>query len=71
MKTVKLDNKQTSTCLQQAVYLRCYFVVASVGVYARGKFCGDLKVCRPAELLCFPARRPSRRDVSQKRAKAQ
>ena len=24
--------------------------LASVGVYARGKFCGNLKVCRPFEL---------------------
>jgi len=24
--------------------------LASVGVYARGKFCGNLKVCCPSEL---------------------
>jgi hypothetical protein len=30
--------------------------VASVGVYARGKFCGNLKVLRPSELLRSPAR---------------
>ena len=31
-------------------------VVAPIGVYARGKFCGNLKVYRSFELLCFPAR---------------
>jgi hypothetical protein len=28
--------------------------LASVGVYARGKFYGNLKVCRPSELLLSP-----------------
>ena len=37
--------------------------LASVGVYARGKFRGNLKVLRPFELLCSPARTPSRRNV--------
>ena len=31
--------------------------LASCGVYARGKFCGNLKVCRPCELLCSPPER--------------
>ena len=42
--------------------------LASVGVYARGKFSGNLKVCRPSELLCSPVRTPSRRNVRCKRA---
>jgi len=33
---------------------------AQGGVYARGKFCVNLKVFRPSELLCSPARTPSR-----------
>ena len=37
--------------------------LASVGVYARGKFSGNLKVYRPSEFLCSPARTPSRRNV--------
>ena len=37
--------------------------LASCGVYARGKFCGKLKVYRPFELLCSPARTPSRRPL--------
>ena len=37
--------------------------LASCGVYARGKFCGNLKVCRPSELLRSPARTPSRQPL--------
>ena len=37
--------------------------LASVGVYARGKFRGNLKVCPPFELLRSPARPPSRHAV--------
>ena len=37
--------------------------LASVGVYARGKFCGNLEVCRPSELLHSPARTPSRQPL--------
>ena len=37
--------------------------LASVGVYARGKFCGNLKICRPSELLRSPARTPSRQPL--------
>ena len=37
--------------------------LASVGVYVRGKFSGNLKVCRPSELLCSPARTPSCRPM--------
>ena len=39
--------------------------LASCGVYARGKFCGNLKVCRPSELLCSPARTPSRQPIHE------
>ena len=42
--------------------------LASVGVYARGKFCGNLKVCRPFELLRSPARTPSRQPLAVMRA---
>jgi len=38
--------------------------LVSVGVYARGKFCGNLKVSCPSELLHSPARTPSRRPLS-------
>jgi len=35
--------------------------VASVGVYARGKFRGNLKICRPSELFVpTPARQAAR-----------
>jgi hypothetical protein len=37
--------------------------LASVGGYVRGKFCGNLKVCRPFELLRSPARPPSRQPL--------
>ena len=37
--------------------------MASVGVYARGKFSGNLKVYRPSEFLRSPARTPSRHNV--------
>jgi len=37
--------------------------LASVGVYARGKFCGNFKVLRPSELLRSPARTPSRQPL--------
>ena len=37
--------------------------LASVEVSARGKFCGNLKVCRPSEHLRSPARTPSRHNV--------
>ena len=37
--------------------------LASCGVYARGKFSGNLKVSCPSELLRSPARTPSRRNV--------
>ena len=40
--------------------------LASVGVYSRGKFSWNLKVCRPFELLRSPARTPSRHNVSSK-----
>ena len=33
--------------------------LASVGMYARGKFCWNLKIYRPFELLRSPARTPS------------
>ena len=36
------------------------------GVSVRGKFRGNLKVCRPSELLCSPARTPSRRNNLKK-----
>ena len=35
----------------------------SCGVYARGKFSGNLKVYRPSELLRSPARTPSREKI--------
>ena len=35
--------------------------LASVGVYVRGKFSRNLKVCRPSEHLCTPVRTASRR----------
>ena len=38
--------------------------LASVGVYARGKFRGNLKVCRPSEFLRSPARTPSRQPLA-------
>ena len=38
--------------------------LASVGVYARGKFCGNLKVYRPSEHLRSPARTPSRQPLA-------
>ena len=38
--------------------------LASCGVYARGKFCGNLKVYRPCELLRSPAQKPSRRPLA-------
>ena len=38
--------------------------LASCGVSARGKFCGDLKVLRPSELLRSPARTPSRQPLA-------
>jgi len=38
--------------------------LASCGVYARGKFSGNLKVCRPSELLRSPARTPSRQPIA-------
>ena len=38
--------------------------LASCGVYARGKFSGNLKVLRPCELLCSPARTPSRQPLA-------
>jgi len=38
--------------------------LASCGVSARGKFSRNLKVCRPSELLCSPARPPSRQPMS-------
>jgi len=37
--------------------------LASGGVSARGKFCGNLKVCCPSELLRSPARTPSRQPL--------
>ena len=44
--------------------------LASCGVSARGKFCGNLKVCRPSELLCSPARTPSRQPLAAMRVTA-
>ena len=43
-------------CLQQAVWRQA-------GLYSRGKLCGNLKVCRPSELLRSPARTPSRQPL--------
>ena len=42
--------------------------LASCGVSARRKFCGNLKVCRPSELLRSPARTPSRQPLAVMRA---
>jgi len=39
--------------------------LVSCGVSARRKFCGNLKVSRPFELLCSPARTPSRQPFSE------
>ena len=44
--------------------------LASVGVYARRKFCENLKISCPSELLRSPARTPSRQPLYATRAKA-
>jgi len=40
-------------------------------VCARGKFCGNLKVCRPSELLRSPARTPSRQPLAVMRRQSE
>jgi len=51
---------KTKLCKQATTPNSQQTAVASCGVYAHRKFCGNFKVLRPFELLCSPARTPSR-----------